>query len=189
MWIPTYFLFQAAKRRNALIIPENDNDLRIFDIGKVYSDSGDAYRQLPRVPVDTDEKATWAYLIVVVDIDTEAGKNLLIGATEYRRENPDTELVILHNPVPNAKSSSLSSNLFKAISSRSFGPFKSVDELLKILTDHTDHTDNTDMKDVATNALLLPSIHRISLKHSNMSVLNDYSLYMQLLATKVLSIK
>src|SRR5947207_6505542 len=138
MWIPTYFLFQAAKRRNVLIIPESDSDLRFFDIGKVYSDSYDIYRQLPRIPVDTSNKANWAYMLVVVDIDTEAGKNLIINAAEYRKANPDIELVLLHNPTINGNSSPLSSSLFRALSNRSFEPFKSIDDLSKIFTDPTD---------------------------------------------------
>ncbi|TQS35152.1 hypothetical protein Golomagni_04435 [Golovinomyces magnicellulatus] len=97
-WLPSLFLDQAIRHRNPLIIPENQKDLKIFDLNLLVKQHSTAFNTLPRILASTSNKSEWALIVVIVDLDTEAGKKLLSTATAFCITVPSIELLIVHNP-------------------------------------------------------------------------------------------
>lgn len=133
-WLPQFFLFKAAKKRNALIIPEDERSLHIFDVNKVLADNEEILSALPHIEADpTSNKAEWAHMTVIADLDSEAGGKLLTTASVFREANPSLELVIVHNPASSTSSSAVSSDLFSHMQHTSNKAFKDVNELVAVL--------------------------------------------------------
>ena len=136
-WLPQFFLFQAAKKRNSLVIPEDEKTLRILDLNKILKDTEhhqDLLHKMPRVQVDPDsEKAEWAHLVLVADVDSDAGGKLLATASIFREANPAVELVIVHNPASITSSSGVSNRLYAGTRDNSYTSFKTADELKAFL--------------------------------------------------------
>jgi len=98
-WLPTYFLFQAAKKRNSLIVPEDEKTLRVFNVNKIIGEHQGFFNTLPRIEADSSaEKADWAHMILMTDLESESGAKFLAAAAVFREANPGVELVIVHNP-------------------------------------------------------------------------------------------
>ncbi|KAH8661541.1 UDP-glucose:glycoprotein glucosyltransferase-domain-containing protein [Tricladium varicosporioides] len=112
-WLPDFFLFQAAKRRNSLIIPEDEKTLKLFDVNKLIGDSYGVLQALPRIEADfISLKSEWAHMILIADLESESGAKLLASAAVFSEANPAVELVILHSPSSGAIGSGLSYDLF-----------------------------------------------------------------------------
>ena len=123
-WLPIYFLQQAVTKRNALVVPEDEKTLRIYDVNKLVGENQELLAALPRVEADTSSaKQDWAHLILVADIDSEAGGKLLTTATLFRETNPSVELVIVHNAATNPVDYGVSNHLYshmRGVSSKAF---------------------------------------------------------------------
>jgi UDP-glucose:glycoprotein glucosyltransferase len=133
-WLPQFFLFQAAKKRNALVIPEDEKTLRILDVNKVLGATEELLNTLPRVEVDTSsEKAEWAHLVLIADLDSEAGGKLLTTASIFREANPAVELVVVHNPASSTGDSTVSNHLYAQMRDNSFKAFKDANDLIAVL--------------------------------------------------------
>ncbi|KIN00887.1 glycosyltransferase family 24 protein [Oidiodendron maius Zn] len=130
-WLPSYFLTDAVLHRNTLVAPEDDKSLRIFDVNKLMDGSLDILQKLPRVEVDpSSAKAEWAYMTVVADLNSEAGGKLLSTAVSFRKANPSVELVVVHNPAPEATNNTVSNYLFSYMRGRSYNTVQNADELI-----------------------------------------------------------
>ena len=113
-WVPNFFLFQAASQRNALIIPEDPKAIRIIDVGKIVKSHIDIFNGLPRFGAASDlSKDSWAQLLVVADLNSEHGANLLREAIEAQSLEPGLEVLVLHNPVSQDAPSKPSSDLIE----------------------------------------------------------------------------
>jgi len=99
-WLAGQFLERAVAQRNALIIPEDESRIKIIDVGNLilkYPDElAKAPRLTPEAVVESSERAS-ALLIVVADLDSEEGSNLLSSAIKFSQGRQDVELLILHN--------------------------------------------------------------------------------------------
>lgn len=95
-WIPQQFLAHAAHRRNALVIPEDETNIRIVDINKIYKEHSSVLEGLTRLAVgpDTDE-LLWVHMIIVANLSSTAGNKLLTTAKSYQKANAGIEIVIL----------------------------------------------------------------------------------------------
>lgn len=134
-WLPQYFLFQAARRRNALIIPEDEKLLKIFDVSKVLGNSQGVLSTMPHIDADeSSAKAEWAHLIIVADLDSEAGRKLLATTSSFREANPSVELVVVHNPALGAGNAAVSNHLFDQTRRNSNKAFKAIGDLIAGLT-------------------------------------------------------
>ncbi|KAM3072077.1 killer toxin resistant protein [Clarireedia jacksonii] len=134
-YIPDFFLSQAAPRRNAVIIPENEKNLKIFDVNSLAKKHDAILSKLPVIKADMSaQQDKWAHMIVIADLSTEEGRNLVNSAVEYRTSASSLEVVILHNPVAENLESGpdLSSHLFAHIQKGS-NEFKTVEELKTVL--------------------------------------------------------
>jgi len=100
-WLAGQFLEKAITQRNALIIPEDENSIQIIDIGSLISKHGYLFEQLPRLtPRDVTESSEQglAQLLVVADLDSDQGADLLSSALAFCQKNEDVELSFIHNP-------------------------------------------------------------------------------------------
>ncbi|KAI9872733.1 MAG: hypothetical protein M1830_001244 [Pleopsidium flavum] len=113
-WLPGYFLSQAAARRNALIVPEDESSVKFIDMSKLERDNKYVFEALPRLPSsESASKADWAHLMVIADVDSAEGSNLLLEAVKFREEQRGVEVVIVHNSAASSPSSYVSLSLSK----------------------------------------------------------------------------
>ena len=97
-WLPGIFLVNSSPRRNPLIMPEDEKDIRLFNLANVYREHEDVLREMPTVPVDEDsEKLLWTQLIVVADMDTTEGLRLAATAIQWRITHPNVQLLLVYN--------------------------------------------------------------------------------------------
>jgi UDP-glucose:glycoprotein glucosyltransferase len=127
-WLPSHFLVDAATKRNSLVVPEDEKTLRIFDVNKLVVENPEVFSTFPRVPADPSSTlAQWTHVIVVADLETEPGAELLRNAVYMREINPSIELMIVHNPSSTTATSGLSNNLFTHARDKSFEPIENLD--------------------------------------------------------------
>ncbi|KAK6579958.1 hypothetical protein PZA11_007666 [Diplocarpon coronariae] len=134
-WLPSHFLLGAATRRNALIVPEDEKTLIIFDVNKLIEENKDTLNILPRIEAESSsEKADWAHLILVADLDSQAGEHLLAAAVVFREANPSIELVIVHSPASANKESGLSIDFYNHMVRNDHKAFSHINDLTAVLT-------------------------------------------------------
>ncbi|KAL1865621.1 killer toxin resistant protein [Paecilomyces lecythidis] len=99
-WLGEYFLSQAAQSRNKLIIPEDAKDIRIADLISLYEKHGDSIKDLPRWNSASGQGHSLEsqHIIVVGDLDTRSGLDLLATILRYRRLHREAEILFIHNP-------------------------------------------------------------------------------------------
>lgn len=111
-WLPSHFLSQAAKKRNVLVIPEDETEVKIIDMNKATATHRKEYELLPGWEADqASARDDWAELLIVVDSESEDGKNLLDEALRVRLEDSSLKIVVLHNPPGRSGVSHLLENL------------------------------------------------------------------------------
>lgn len=114
-WVPQYFLFQAATKRNPLLVPENEKNITLINMAEFEEKHGAIFNTLPRVEAsDAANKEDWAHITAVGDFDSESGLTLLRSVAQYREENPNVEVVLLHNPQEGADKSNASEDILEA---------------------------------------------------------------------------
>ncbi|KAH7081876.1 UDP-glucose:glycoprotein glucosyltransferase-domain-containing protein [Paraphoma chrysanthemicola] len=114
-WVPQYFLFQAATRRNPLIVPENEKNITLVNMAEFEETHGVVFNKMPRIQAaESASKSDWTHITVLGDFDSESGLQLLKSVAAYREENPNTEVVLIHNPLPGADQSNASEDILEA---------------------------------------------------------------------------
>ncbi|PSN64480.1 UDP-glucose:glyco protein glucosyltransferase precursor [Corynespora cassiicola Philippines] len=114
-WVPQQFLASAAPKRNPLVIPENEKDITIINMAEFEDKHSEVFEKMPRVDVATkSSEGTWAHLTLVGDFDSESGLALLRSVAQYRQDNPNVEVVLIHNPQAGAEQSNASADIFEA---------------------------------------------------------------------------
>ncbi len=99
-WLAGQYLEKAITHRNALIIPEDENSIIIIDIANLRSKHAEIYEKLPRLRGRINGHQSQhriAQLLVVADLDSEEGSNLLMSAIVFCQEHEDIELLFVHN--------------------------------------------------------------------------------------------
>lgn len=114
-WVAGKFLENAAARRNEYIYPEDDKSLKILDVNKIYAENDGLLSQVPVVEAFAEaSKETWAALTAVLDLTKSSGKQLLVSALAFQRDNPGVRLDIVHNPEVSASAGPINAVLKKA---------------------------------------------------------------------------
>lgn len=117
VWLAGFYLEGAATSRNALIIPEDEGAVTVLDIGKLVNENKNLFAELPVVmPSDDALKQFWSFTVLITDLDSEFGANLLAEAIEFRKQQSETQLVIIHNPANPDTVNSKSAKLFDVLS-------------------------------------------------------------------------
>ncbi|KAF2115554.1 UDP-glucose:Glyco protein glucosyltransferase-domain-containing protein [Lophiotrema nucula] len=113
-WLPQFFLFQAAPKRNPLLIPENEKNITIVNMIEFEGKYKDIFSEFPTVEVGSvSSKASWAHLTVVGDFDSPPGFAVLKAAAEYRKDHDNLEIVFIHNPSAGAEQANASDDLLE----------------------------------------------------------------------------
>jgi UDP-glucose:glycoprotein glucosyltransferase len=114
-WVPQYFLFQAATRRNPLIVPENEKNITLVNMAEFEATHGEVFGKMPRIEAaESASKSDWTHITVLGDFDSSSGLELLKSVALYREENPNAEIVLIHNPQAGADQSNASEDLLEA---------------------------------------------------------------------------
>lgn len=99
-WLAGQFLENAITHRNALIIPEDENSIVIKDVANLLSKHGEIFGKLPRllgrIEGEPSEYGS-VQLLVVADLDSKKGSDLLVSAVSFCREHEGVELLFAHN--------------------------------------------------------------------------------------------
>ncbi|PGH18688.1 hypothetical protein AJ80_04436 [Polytolypa hystricis UAMH7299] len=97
-WVPQYYLADAITRRNALILPEDPDSIKILDLNELYQKYKAAFDTLLRIPAASESSLEeWATLLLVADFDTEDGRRQLAQIPEFKNKHPEAEVLLLHN--------------------------------------------------------------------------------------------
>ncbi len=133
-WLPSFFLAKASARRNSLVVPEDDKNLKVFDVNKILGDE-DILGSMPRLEADpSSAKSDWAHVILISDLESEAGAKLLATAASFKEANPSIELLIVHNAASDGVISGLSGNLFTYVKNNAKKLLPDVKDLKTVLT-------------------------------------------------------
>ncbi|KIX00898.1 uncharacterized protein Z518_09963 [Rhinocladiella mackenziei CBS 650.93] len=98
-WVPQFFLFQAAARRNEIVFPHDPKDVKIVDVNYLTANFGEDISSLPRVAgTEAMLLSDRAHLLIIADLDSEAGRVFLSEAAAFQQKHPETDMLILHNP-------------------------------------------------------------------------------------------
>lgn len=132
-WVPSIFLNQAINRRNKLIIPENRKDLNFFDLNSIEKKSSEFFKDLPRFSASSSvTNSDIIFMILIVDLDSEMGENLLTNAATLYKKSPLIELLILHNPATESKPK-LSHGLFNYLENNNLNGLEAVENMTATL--------------------------------------------------------
>ena len=99
-WLAGQFLEKAISQRNALIIPEDETSIKLIDVGSLISRHRSLYEKIPRLrsgvqPESLDQGLV--QLLVIADLDSDQGSNLLSSAITFCQKHGDVELLVIHH--------------------------------------------------------------------------------------------
>lgn len=106
-WIPEYYLANAIRRQNPIVIPEDESTVKLLHLNDLYSKHKDIFNSLLHIPAATDSSVeNWASLVLVHDFDTDIGARQLIHAIDLRERHSGVEIFVLHYPSSDSAESS-----------------------------------------------------------------------------------
>lgn len=112
-WLPSHFLTQAAHRRNPLIIPENEKDIKLINMAEFCEKHGAIVDSMPKVKATDVSAKNKIHLMVVADFDSDAGLELLKSVGLHRLDHENIEVVLIHNPKSGAELSNASEDILE----------------------------------------------------------------------------
>ncbi len=97
-WVPNFFLFQAISQRNAFIVPEDPKEVKILDVNVLAKVYAEVFDHLPKFRAAAEaQRAEWTQLVLIADLDSEAGEKLLLETLQAHVSQPGMEVLILHS--------------------------------------------------------------------------------------------
>ncbi|QSZ31337.1 hypothetical protein DSL72_000900 [Monilinia vaccinii-corymbosi] len=129
-YIPDFFLSEAIARRNPLIVPESDKDLKFIDVATLSKQYGDILFKLPKIELDSASlKEDWVHMVLIADLSSISGLDLLLSAAKFRESAPFLEITIAHNPSSEKEVPDFSTQLFSHIQKSSGEPLVAAQDL------------------------------------------------------------
>lgn len=113
-WLPQYFLFNAALKRNPLIIPENEKNITLLDMAEFHDLHGEAFDLMPRIAAEDISANDPIHLTLVADFDSDSGFGLLAAVSKYRKEHKNMEVILIHHPQDGAEKSNAAEDILEA---------------------------------------------------------------------------
>lgn len=107
-WLAGQFLKEAATRRNALIIPEDETSTKIFDVGHLRKQNEDIFKLLPRIAIRGTPTDYISQMFIFADLESVEGRKLVFEAIDFAKAQDSVELLLAHNAL--SKSSSIMSS-------------------------------------------------------------------------------
>ncbi|KAF2174090.1 glycosyltransferase family 24 protein [Zasmidium cellare ATCC 36951] len=93
-YLPNLFLEKASLKRNPLVVPEDDKDVRHVNLGELPQ-----FADLPSLPSNKDTiERELVHLTVAADVDSKEGFEQLMEALLLQREHDNVEVAFLHVP-------------------------------------------------------------------------------------------
>lgn len=115
MWIPEYFLSQAATRRNSLVIPEDAKSVQVVNVADIAADYASILNTLPTLfGEESALLSTRAHMLLVLNLDTLHGREILSEALKFLEKYPEVDLQLLHNQSPDSAYTMLPIELYRA---------------------------------------------------------------------------
>ena len=97
-WLAGYFVEKASLGRNPLIIPENENDVKLFDVGKLYKEHADEVAELrPFGSSEDTSREVEASILVFTDVNEREGALLIVNAIKFALEHENVEISFVHH--------------------------------------------------------------------------------------------
>ncbi|KAF2724332.1 glycosyltransferase family 24 protein [Polychaeton citri CBS 116435] len=94
-YLPDLFLIGTAPRRNPVIVPEDDKEIRHLNLASLPQ-----FAELPSIPASPDTiEIELVHLTVAVDLDSKGGFATLMEALTFQKKHDNVELNVLHNPI------------------------------------------------------------------------------------------
>jgi UDP-glucose:glycoprotein glucosyltransferase len=113
-WVPLFFLFQAALRRNALVIPEDLKTIRVLDVSELSQAHAELFDSLPRLGgAEATLLSDRLHMVLVADLDTHNGHALVSEAMAVAERHPEIEVLIVDS-ASSTNPSTLLSKLLEA---------------------------------------------------------------------------
>ncbi|KAG5297310.1 UDP-glucose:glycoprotein glucosyltransferase [Histoplasma ohiense] len=125
IWIPSHFLQGALQNRSPLLIPENPSEIRITDLNEICANHPNVFDTILRIPagVESDKPLLdWNSIILIADLDSGAGAELLSSLLELHKKHPGVEILLLHNGESPSTPESLSTRLYSIRNGRDLDP-------------------------------------------------------------------
>lgn len=96
-WIPLVFLNESSTRRDPLLIPEDEKDVKIFNLAHLYEKYAETIDMTKPFQTSTQTPAFHRISIIVfADLNTEEGAQLVLNATEFAEAHDDIEIRFMH---------------------------------------------------------------------------------------------
>ncbi|POS84491.1 hypothetical protein EPUL_004350 [Erysiphe pulchra] len=146
-WVPSIFLDEAIHRRNKLIIPEDQKDFKFFDLNVLEKNYPEAFKDMPRfLSSSSSPNLDSVLMVLIVDLDSESGENLLINAAALHKLLPSIELLILHNPKSESESK-LSHDLFFFLQNNKFRGLEGIEDIAATIDRHEKNHDSSKLEE------------------------------------------
>lgn len=93
------FLEEALEVRNLRIFADEEKELQLIDLGKLYREHGSLLEKAPVAGAHASSaKEDWVAITVIADLSSEDGLALLLSAAQFKTNNSGARLEIVHNP-------------------------------------------------------------------------------------------
>jgi UDP-glucose:glycoprotein glucosyltransferase len=100
-WLPKFFLGPAFERRNTFLIPEDPKSVQIVDLASIFGPDTNLDK-IPRIEPKVGVLGG-IHVVVVGNFESKEGLKLLTDALNFRKENGEVELLLVHNGATDAE--------------------------------------------------------------------------------------
>ena len=100
-WLAGQFLDSASTHRNPLIVPEDEDNIKVVDLGSIFEEHRTIYEELPRIdpiPSIIGLERFAPSILVVADLCSAEGTALSYEALKFQESSGDVEVIFVHNP-------------------------------------------------------------------------------------------
>jgi UDP-glucose:glycoprotein glucosyltransferase len=131
-YVPGLFLSRASARRNAWIIPEDENSIQQVNMASLSGLTEGAIGSIPSLPANEKTGSEeLVHLVLISDFDSDAGRRMLSDLVALRKEEYDQiEILFIHNSIDPLSTSSFAVELFKTLMLESETPLNNLEQLL-----------------------------------------------------------
>lgn len=142
-YMPDLFLTGSSPRRNPIIIPENEADIQHITLADVPDFAGGA--SIPSIPANPETiESELAHMVLITDLDSDAGRKLLTEALSFVQEHDNVELLLIHNPASHNSAPGLSVAVHKIVAN---DPSVSLDKIKQVISDQGSSHQESDVSD------------------------------------------
>jgi UDP-glucose:glycoprotein glucosyltransferase len=99
IWLPGLFLKDASARRNALVIPEDEGEIEVLSLVKIFEMKHvtESLKDIPTVAAseDTAKEFRSQLMVVIGELDKSASLTLILNALHFRQQQTNVQLLLL----------------------------------------------------------------------------------------------